>query len=523
MIILQKRTVIRTNAYYDSVTLMRISSQAEKLEGVTQVMVGMGTQLNKEALDKVGLLSSEAEKAEPNDLMLGVEAEDRVSLDDVFEAIDKLISSRSRSEIKVKEKSYGTIEEAVLKEGGFNLAVISIPGAYAAREAKHALNNGIHVFLFSDNVSIEQERELKSIAQDKGLLMMGADCGTAIINGIPLGFANRVRRGNVGIIGASGTGTQQVTTLLHELGAGVSQVIGTGGRDMSSYIGGKMTLAALDALQKDEATEVIVIISKPPSPEVAESLLRKAGEIDKVIILCLMGAKPYTMLKENTVQCFNLEETALKAAEASLGRKVYLEEEQYNHIPVESFKSIRSVKQKYIRALYGGGTLCDEAMMLFRKGNIPMYSNIPLNENEALKDINKSIGNTFLDMGEDYFTRGKPHPMIEPSLRNKRLMEEAMDEETAVILVDVELGHGCHRNPAGVVADCADEINKRLYKTGRSILWIAAVVGTDMDPQNMEEQLDRLKKSGFVVFKSNIRAASLAAEFVQEGGESIGY
>lgn len=513
---LETRTVIRSNAYYDSVTLMRISTEAGMLEGVQDVLVGMGTELNKGTLKNVELLTSEAEAASPNDLMIGVRAENKEIINLVFDKIEEMFSAKKNIKSGNKQRVYERIEEVGKLNEGYNIAVISVPGVYAAREAKNALNQGMHVFLFSDNVTVDEEIELKDIANEKGLLLMGPDCGTAIINGVPLGFANRVSRGNIGIVGASGTGTQQVTTLIDALGAGVSQVIGTGGRDLSQRVGGRTTLSALNALNEDEATEVVIIISKPPSPEVADKIISKAQNMKKKVILCLLGAKLMENLPSNIIQCTNLEETAIRAASTALGREVNLKEKEKNVSLIEEFKQMRRPEQKYVRALFGGGTLCDETMTFFRKKNIPMYSNIPLNESEALCDVESSQGNTFLDMGDDYFTKGKPHPMIEPSLRTKRIITDALDEETAVMFLDIELGHGCHPDPAGVAAAGAEEATKRLRQENRRVLWIAALVGTAEDPQNMGEQIKKLEDAGFVVYESNIKAAELAASLVLE-------
>src|SRR5580704_9603583 len=97
--------------------------------------------------------------------------------------------------------------------------------------------------IFSDNVPIAEEASLKHEARERGLMVMGPDCGTAIIGGVPLAFANAVPRGDIGIIGASGTGIQEVSTLIARAGRGVRHAIGTGGRDMHAEVGGLTTLA----------------------------------------------------------------------------------------------------------------------------------------------------------------------------------------------------------------------------------------------------------------------------------------
>lgn len=514
MKILLTKTIVKSNAYYDSVTLMKVSGQIAKLQGVIEVLVGMGTNLNKESLEHVGLLSKECKSASPNDLIIGIKAENEEAITAALSKVEELLTKRGKTATASKEKTFERIEQVADLNQGYNMAVISVPGRYAAREAKIALNNGMHVFMFSDNVTVEEEIELKDLANSKGLLMMGPDCGTAIINGIPLGFANRVRRGNIGIVGASGTGLQHVTTLIHALGGGVSQAIGTGGRDLSSKVKGRTMLSALEGLKEDEATEVVVIISKPPAPEIAEKVFEAAQNMNKPVVLCLLSSGKKDGLGENIVQCYSIEETAAKAVSLSLGKEVRFEAPEDSLKVVSEFERVRKPEQKYVRAIFGGGTLCDEAMTVFRRKGISMYSNIPLDKNEELTDIEISQKNTFLDMGEDYFTRGKPHPMIEPSLRNKRIVQEALDPETSVMLLDVVLGHGSHVDPAGVAAEAAAIANAKLDALGRKVMWIAALVGTNEDPQNYEEQINKLKAEGFIVLESNVKAAELAAKLV---------
>src|SRR5690606_14776291 len=125
------------------------------------------------------------------------------------------------------------------------------PGVYAAFEAFRALENNLNVMMFSDNVTVEDEIKLKDLAVKKDLLMMGPDCGTAIINGVGLCFANKIKRGPIGLVAASGTGLQEVTVLIDQFGGGISQAIGVGGRDLSKDVMGRMTLHAINALNAD--------------------------------------------------------------------------------------------------------------------------------------------------------------------------------------------------------------------------------------------------------------------------------
>jgi succinyl-CoA synthetase alpha subunit len=499
---------------------MRMSNQVSQLEGVLDALVGMATDLNKELLRNMGAATPEAEAAGPNDLIIGVSARNEEACQAALTAIDGLFAQKKRVVSgNAGEVVYESIGQAVESEEGLNMAVVSVPGAYAARECRIAMENGMNVFLFSDNVTIEEEILLKDIAGGLGLLMMGPDCGTAIINGVPLGFANAVRRGGIGIVAASGTGLQHVTCLLDTLGAGVSQAIGVGGRDLSARVGGRTALAALDAVGSDPETKVVVILSKPPAPEVAEKVLSKARAIGKPVVLCLFGREMSGELGSVTL-CPDLEQTALTAARLYLGRPVELDDALFSREKADAFRRSRNPEQKYVRGIFCGGTVCDEAMVTFRNLGIPMRSNIPLSEVERLADVGTSEGSTFIDMGDDYFTRGKPHPMIDPSLRNKRIVADALMPDTAVMLVDVELGYGSHPDPAGILVEAVREANRRLAETspdGRGILWIASLIGTRGDPQGFEDQTRKLLEAGFVVSESNVRAARLAASVIQEG------
>lgn len=487
---------------------MRMSNQVSSLDGVNNVLVGMATELNRELLENMGAMTPEAAAASPNDLIIGIVAESEAALQAALAEIDSLFSRKRPAREATGEAAFESIREVAELGEGYNMAVISVPGAYAARECRLALENDINVFLFSDNVSVEDEIRLKELAHERGLLMMGPDCGTAIVGGVPLGFANVVRRGDIGIVAASGTGLQHVTTLIESFGAGITQAIGVGGRDLSVKVGGKTMLDALDAVGEDPETKVVVILSKPPAPEVAERVLQKAGSLGKPVVLCLFGRGPMENLGGIT-QCFSIEDTARKAVELSTGRKAELNDPFFSMERAEAFKSVRRPEQRYVRGIFGGGTVCDEAMITFRRKGIPIRSNIPLAEDERLADVHTSVGNTFIDMGDDYFTRGKPHPMIDPSLRNKRVVADALLPDTAVMLLDVELGYGSHPDPAGVAAEAVREAKKKLG--GREVLWIASVIGTRGDPQGFDSQIGKLLEAGFVVTESNVRAAELAA------------
>jgi len=364
-------------------------------------------------------------------------------------------------------------------------------------------------------VSVEDEIALKALANEKNLLVMGPDCGTAIINGVPLAFANVVARGDIGIIAASGTGLQQVSCLVDRWGGGISQAIGTGGRDLSPQVGGATMLAALDALAKDDATKVIVLISKPPAPKVAAKVLGTAAGVGKPVVVNFLGHTG-EMPSDSLTSATDLEAAAHAAAHlAGLPQ-----DPPARHLlnPPELAELSRNLgkDQKYIRGLYSGGTFSYEAMLILGDMLGPIHSSTPLSPEHKLNDPWTSTAHTVVDLGDDTFTRGRPHPMIDQRIRNERLLQEAKDPETAVILLDVVLGHGSHLNPAEeMIPAIADA---RAAAPGNAPLFVGFVCGTSADPQNLEKQETLLGEAGVLLMESNAQAARLAGDLVMAGG-----
>ncbi|GAV25696.1 hypothetical protein ciss_16290 [Carboxydothermus islandicus] len=504
-----KKIIIKPNLYYDSVTLMRVSQALSEVPGVVNAMVGMGTDLNKDSLKNLGLFDEQVEKASANDLIIGLEVSTEEALNQALTVLEQQLTKK-REEKGGSEKVYTGIEQVVNEDPEANIVLISVAGMYAAREAKKALLNGLHVFLFSDNVSVEEEIMLKDLALEKGLLMMGPDCGTAYINGTALGFANKVKKGPIGIVGASGTGTQQVMVLIDRFGSGVSQVIGTGGRDLSREVGGRMMSFGIKMLAEDPETKVIVTVSKPPAPEVAEKILSLLKSISKPAVVCFLGSDQTGFQGNDVVVVNNLEDTATMAVKLvnSKFSGTNGDQEVLAKI-VNELKGKLNPHQKYLRALYGGGSLADETMQELLKDGFEVFSNIPLKPELALPSPLESRGHTVIDLGDDFFTRGKPHPMIEPALRVPRIIKESLDPETAVVLMDVILGYGCHKDPAGVTAQAVYDAKEKLAKEGREVIFIGVLVGTEGDPQNYQEQERKLKDAGVLVVNSNYQAVKL--------------
>jgi succinyl-CoA synthetase alpha subunit len=405
-------------------------------------------------------------------------------------------------------------EMAVAAAPDINFALISTPGEYAAAEAMKALQLGLHVMLFSDNVTLEDEVALKQLGRDRDLLVMGPDCGTAIINGVPLAFANVVRRGKIGCIGASGTGLQQVTCLIDRQGAGISQAIGTGSHDLHKSVGGITTLQGIAALGGDPDTTVLVLISKPPAPEVAQKVLAAANKIGKPVVVNFIGADPASIKGKNLYPVTTLEEAAAAAVALSRGRKPA----RRRSVPTRTAFVRLAAGQRYIRGLYSGGTFCYEATLLLGrmlgKTGARVWSNAPVNKDDALTDIWHSREHTIIDLGDDVFTRGRPHPMIDHRLRNERLLIEADDAEVAVILFDVVLGYGSHPDPAGEVVTAVRAARARNATKKRQIAFVGFVCGTPGDPQDLTKQEATLRAVGVELAPSNAAAVRMAAAIV---------
>jgi len=498
---------------------MRISNAIADLDGILQAAVVMATATNKVLLENLDLLIEEAEAASPNDLVIALDAKDDASIDAALLEVDRLLTARDeRAEGEVFPK---TLNSAIRAMPDANLVMISVPGHFAAREAKKALKRGLNVFMFSSNVSIEDEVELKQLALEKGLLMMGPDCGTAIINNIILGFGNAVNPGTIGIVAAAGTGLQQVSTIIHSEGHGVSQAIGIGGNDLSKEVGGIMMLEGLRRLEQDDSTKGIVLVSKPPNQVVSDKVLAAASQSSKPIVVNFLGGNLDEIKSKGCVGAATLEDTAkaicaiMKNKEplpiifdADHGDVVSLAKKEYSNF---------SNEQQYVRGLYTGGTLYYEAMLLLTPLLSDLYSNAPLTSKQKLEDANVSVGNTCVDLGSEELTMGRPHPMIDYRLRSQRIVQEGVISETAVILLDVVLGLGSHDDPASELIPAITEAKNEAKKNGRYLSVIASIVGTSLDHQDLQKQRDALEDAGVIVMPSNAQAVRLAALIATKG------
>jgi FdrA protein len=523
-----KKILVEKNSYYDSVFLMLISSELKKIPGVTEAVVSMATEVNTELLGGIGFSSPELRGAGANDLVIAVEADEAAVVDQAFRLARELFGRRkSRRESEEAYRPVG-LDGALKMAPEANLLIVSVPGRYAAREAGRALEKGLHVMLFSDNVSLEEEIALKRSARAKGLLLMGPDCGTAIINGKPLGFANVVRRGGIGLVAASGTGLQEVTCCIDRLGQGISQAVGIGGRDLSVQVGGTMMLMGIEALKNDPRTEVIVLISKPPAEEVAGKVIARLQEADKPCVahfIGMEGGRSPTGATGTGVQYAGSLEEAAEMAAALLAGGPYRSgvfapsEEEMNRLAEREAAGF-SGRQRYLRGLFTGGTLADEALILFQREVGGIYSNNQTVPQLLLPDPQRSLRHSIVDLGDDLFTRGRPHPMIDPGTRVERLRQEMEDPEVAVVLLDCVLGYGSHPDPAGAMQEVLLQARDKAADRGGHLAVVASLTGTPGDPQGLEEQKQKLEAAGCLVMPSNYQAARLALRIIRQAGSS---
>jgi FdrA protein len=492
--------------YFDSVYLMRVAKRISGAPGIHAAAAVMATEKNLKALAQAGFAGAETFDPSPNDLVVAVRADSSESAHAVLDHIEEWLA---REPVPATGAVFGSIEEAARDQPGSNLAVISVPGEYAANEARHALDSGLNVFLFSDNVSVEDEVSLKRLAAERGLLLMGPDCGTAIIGGTAIGFANAVRRGPVGVIGASGTGTQEVTTLIHRAGSGISHAIGTGSRDLSDAVGGASTLVALDALEDDPGTVVILLVSKPPGEATVRRLRERLARCPKPVVTCFLGTVPASG-QPGVVEAGSLSDAAFQAVRLAGGHP-----DEGDHAAVaaiaEEARARLGPGQRWVRGVFAGGTLCYQAQQVLGDAGLAVHSNAPLEKKLLLVDPFRSEGHTAVDLGDDVFTLGRPHPMIDSTLRSERIRAEGEDPETAVLLLDVVLGFGSAEDPAGDILDAINAARRSAAERGGHLAVVASICGTPEDPQDLKAQAARLRSAGVAVFPSSVEAAAAAA------------
>jgi FdrA protein len=537
---------------------MQLQRSLAALPGVLDAGVVMGTDANKAVLAQSDLLAPQAQAALADDLVIVVRAEDHAAAQAALDQVNELLARRRRGvEQEYRPRS---LESAAQMMPDAQWVLVSVPGRYAAGVARQALRLDKNVFLYSDNVSLEDEVALKQMAAEKGLLVMGPDCGTAIVNGVGLGFANGVRRGPIGVVAAAGTGLQQVTCRIHQLGSGITHALGTGGRDLSQAVGAVTARQGLDLLSRDPETRVIVLVSKPPSPQVADELQKGARSAGKPVVVDFIGYSPPSRQVDNLHFATSLDETAELAVKSvnwetgglvnwetgklvdwetgKLGnretghrstnlpiyRSTNLPIYQSTNLPIYQSTSLPFAPgQRYLRGLFSGGTLAYEALLILQGYLSAVYSNVPLKKEHRLANSLVSQEHTIVDLGEDEFTVGRLHPMLDNDLRIRRLQQEADDPEVAVILLDVVLGYGAHPDPASELAPAITQARAKAAEAGRHLEVVAVVVGTDEDPQDMDAQVRQLEEAGARVETSNEAAVHYVGRLLQSPISNIQY
>jgi FdrA protein len=498
------QVVVRAGAYHDSVTLMQVSGRLSAADGVLVGQVALGTELN---LGLLAALSFTLPPAGPNDLVLAIRAVDRPAAERALDLVEVLLAPAVRPArtagagptLQPPRTVAAAAAEAAAAGYPARLALISVPGEHAFTEAMDALDSGLNVMVFSDNVPVHHEIRLKDEGLSRGLLVMGPDCGTAVLSGVGLGFANVLRPGPVALVAASGTGAQQLACLLDAAGVGVRHILGVGGRDLSAEVDGRATRQALALLDQDPAVELIVLVSKPPDPQVAQALRRHAAGLRTPVQFVLLGSGEPDL------------SVAAQQVVARLGGT--WAEPQSWPAPARPDGDLA-----VLRGAFCGGTLCDEAMLVAAARLGPIGSNIPLpgapriDSGQLLAGASGSIaaaGHLLVDFGDDDLTRGRPHPMIDSSLRIRWLLGQAA-AAPAVLLLDVLLGHGAHPDPAADLAPAIDRCQAAAAAAGHRVAVVVSLCGTEGDPQGLTGQAARLAAAGACVHRSNAHAARCA-------------
>jgi len=491
------------SAYHDSVTLMRLTHDMEAVPGVERAAAMMGTPQNRALLEDAGLLAEGGPDTAPADLLIAVAAADEAAARGAEAAARVALLARPSGTrpglLGASGRRPRTLASALRALPDASLALISVPGLYAAAEAMKALRAGLHVMLFSDNVPVEAEIELKRLALSRGLFVMGPDCGTALINGVPLGFANAVPPGRIGVAAASGTGLQEVSTLVARHGEGISHGIGVGGRDLSDAVGGLMMSRALAALAEDPATEVICVIGKPPGAAVAARLATEIERLGKPCVVHFVGSGAGGSLED----CARVA-VAQARKERPIATEFTLPAAEVERLVAEAGHG-RGPSQRFVRGVYAGGTLAWEALAI-------LAAALP----DVASDVTSGAGaHRVVDLGEDIFTVGRPHPMIDGTVRREWIARETADPATAVLLLDVILGYGAHPDPAGELAPALEQARTEARARRRGLAIVASVVGTEADFQGRAAQVAKLAAHGVIVMPSNAQAARLAARLAR--------
>ena len=517
--------VVLRNLFRDSIQLMRLSEDVKKLEGVADAVVAMGTETNRRLLQDLGLLGKESRSAGDGDLIIAVRTREGADASEVMGRVQALVMSPPAGAKGQRTTVFHRVKTAMDRVGQANLAIVSVPGWQAFEPTMELLRNGVNVHLFSDHVPLDQEIKLKTYASSRGLLVLGPGAGTSIINGVGLGFANSVRKGKVGIVASAGTGIQEVSTMLDSIGLGVSAALGVGGTDVKEEVGGLMMKDCLSLLEKDGGTETIMIVAKTPKERVIREVMAHAERITtKPVVACFLGLDNPSAGDGRIKYAKTLHSAVSRVASVAGGAA----EEAFKERIGTSFEELTKLSkgvasrlgrtQKFARGLYSGGTLAHETLLIFRELVGEPYSNTPLTDRFALAAPNLSRENSVVDLGDESFTAGRAHPMIDPTLRKLRIAQESRDPEVAAGMLVIVLGYGSAADPGGSLLGAIAEGMKSSKGRGGEVAFMAHVCGTNSDPQPFSEQSGRLSKAGVLLFPSNALLSAAAALVV--GGDA---
>jgi len=516
--------VVKRNLFRDSIQLMRLSEDVKKIEGVDDAVISMGTDTNRRLLRDLGLLGAESRGAGDGDLIIAVRVSGGFKVDDVMGTVERLVMAPPVSSGGPRTRVLHSVNSALEAMQRANLAIVSLPGKQAFEPTMELLKQGINVHLFSDHVPLDQELKLKRYASSKGLLVMGPGAGTSIINGVGLAFANSVRRGDVGIVASAGTGIQEVSIMLDRIGLGVSAALGVGGTDVSEQVGGLMMKDCLRLLEKDKGTRMIMIVAKTPKARVINEVMQHVErKTTKSVVACFLGLDPPKTSDRRVTYAKTLHSAVHEAArisgrdaEKAFDTDVSATFEQLSKAAKRVRETVGS-ERKFVRGLFSGGTLAHETLLIFRELVGEAYSNTPLSEKFELADPNVSRGNSIVDLGDEFFTAGRAHPMIDPTLRKLRIAQEAKDPGVALILLDIVLGYGSSSDPGGALAGAIQDGVRASGEKGRRLAVMAHVCGTETDPQSLKAQSEKLSGVGTILFPSNALLSAEAALVV--GGD----
>lgn len=503
------RLTIQCNRYVDSVTLMQIRGKAMQISGAVYAEIQMATPANIDILRELGF--EVPKDAGPNDLVIGITADSDENAEKILRRVMEMLEHRNVSD----EQSCGSLEEIDFEESGYNLVQVSLPGEYAAAEAEKVIEKGCDVFIFSDNVPLEKELALKRKGQEKGCLVMGPDCGVGLINGVALGAGSIVREGEIGIVGASGSGAQEVACIIEKCGFGVSQIIGTGGRDLYPQIGGLAMTEGIRRLEDEKKTKVIVLVSKLADSSVMKKVLDFADEMTKPVAAVFLGGDKALFEGHRVKGAESLEEAAEIAVKMLTGENhtCGYSDIELAEIAGREIKKLSS-QQKYFRGLYCGGTFAEESMIYFRRNvkEIQIYTNLENRYSIKLKNPEISLKNTILDLGAEDFTEKFPHPVFDSALRLKRLRKELEDKEVAVVMLDFITGPGVDEDPITDIAYVCREVNAG----ERHVIFVSAICGSEEDPQDTAGKAALLRECGVIVTGSNYQSAKLVGIIMAE-------